>query len=181
MTIFVGDITTLKVDGIVCSTNYEMLGSFNPEDDTVNTQIVLSGGLQIRQELKFIASRQNSNEPSSLARITKGYNLPANYVIFTYSPEVVYNRVGYREKEGLVNCYKACLDLALSKKLKSVAFCCISTGDKNYPKQLAAEIAVSTVSSWLEANNYPFKVVFCLYDESSIKYYETNFIDYDVR
>ena len=181
MTIYVGDIKTLKVDCIVVSCDGDLVGDFDPEDTSISSDIIATGGLQIRQELSYIYSKQKKDEPCGGSKIVKGYNLLSDYVIFTVSPRIRYGRIGYNEKENLVNCYKSSLDLAYSKGLKSIAFSCLSTGGRQYLKRLASEIAVSTVSRWLEDHKYPLKVVFCMNNEENLEHYRVNFIDYDIK
>lgn len=180
MTIYNGNIANLKTDAIVCSCLSNLACGTSPDDIDVLSSIVFSGGIQIRQDLNFIVQKQQCLEPIGSAIIVKGYNLPAKYVICTVGPSIVSGRLGYREKEGLINCYKSCLNLALEKGLKSIAFCAISTGNKNFPKPLASEIAVSTVFSWLKTHNFPLQVVFCVFDDENKSLYETAFRDYDI-
>ena len=176
MSIYVGDIRDLKADAIVCGGKDAF--TEKKSETSLSSKVLLSGGLQIRQELQFLLSKQDEYNPNGFAKIIKAYNLSSKYIIYTVGPRIRFGRLGYREKEDLVNCYKACLDLALSKNLETIVFSCISTGGKNYPKKLASDIAVCTVSHWMKTNGYPFKVVFCVYDEETKKYYESNFNDY---
>ncbi len=174
MTIFQGDITTLKVDAIVNAANSKMLGSFVPCDPSIDNVIMSAGGLQIRQELNFLMTKQGHPEPNGKAKLTKGYNLPASYIIHTVGP-IVYDRVSYHDRIDLANCYKSCLNLAVENKFKTIAFCCIATGQFRFPRDLAAKIAVTTVSNWLKENNYPIKVVFCVFNDFDRKLYEETF------
>jgi len=180
MTIFVGDIASLKADAIVVSCEGNLLGSFDPDDKSIASYILTNGGLQIRQELNYITSRQNKIEPFGSSKIVKGYNLPSKYVILSVSPKISYGRIGYKDKENLVNCYKSSLELAKEKNLSSIVFSSLSTGSKGYPKQLASEIAVATVSNWLKVNNYPLKVIFCVNDKTNLEHYKISFVDYDI-
>lgn len=86
-----------------------------------------------------------------MAKITPGYNLPARYVIHTVGP-IVSGWLTGKDKELLASCYRSVLSLASDHQLESVAFCCISTGVFHFPQDKAAEIAVSTVRSWLDAH-----------------------------
>lgn len=175
MAIFYGDITALRADAIVNAGNSKMLGSFEPCDPSIDNVIMSAGGLQIRQELNYLMSKQNYRpEPNGQAKLTKGYNLPANYIIHTVGP-LILDKVSYRDKIDLANCYKSCLDMAEKNGFKSIAFCCISTGQFRFPRDLASKIAVSTVSKWLEEHNYPIKVVFCVYNDFDRKLYEEQF------
>ena len=179
MTIFQGDITSLKVDAIVNAGNSRLLGSFEPCDPSIDNIIMSAGGLQIRQELNYLMTKQGHPEPNGQAKITKGYNLPASYIIHTVGPLIV-DKVSYHDKIDLINCYKSCLNLAVESGLKTIAFCCISTGTFRFPRDLASKIAVSTVSEWLKENNYPIKVVFCVYNDFDRKLYEENFAELNI-
>lgn len=179
MTIFQGDITSLKVDAIVNAGNSRLLGSFEPCDPSIDNIIMSAGGLQIRQELNYLMTKQGHPEPNGQAKITKGYNLPASYIIHTVGPLIV-DKVSYHDKIDLINCYKSCLNLAAESGLKTIAFCCISTGTFRFPRDLASKIAVSTVSDWLKENNYPIKVVFCVYNDFDRKLYEENFAELNI-
>lgn len=176
MTIFQGDITTLKVDAIVNAGNSRLLGSFEPCDSSIDNIIMSAGGLQIRQELNYLMTKQGYPEPNGQAKITKGYNLPASYIIHTVGP-LILDKVSYHDKIDLINCYKSSLKLALESGLKTIAFCCISTGTFRFPRDLASKIAVTTVNDWLKENNYPIKVVFCVYNDFDRKLYEENFLE----
>lgn len=176
MTIFQGDITTLKVDAIVNAGNSRLLGSFDPCDSSIDNIIMSAGGLQIRQELNYLMTKQGHPEPNGQAKITKGYNLPASYIIHTVGP-LILDKVSYHDKIDLINCYKSSLKLALESGLKTVAFCCISIGTFRFPRDLASKIAVTTVNDWLKENNYPIKVVFCVYNDFDRKLYEENFLE----
>ena len=180
MAIFEGDITSLKVDAIVNAGNSRMLGSFEPCDNSIDNIIMSAGGLQIRQELNFLMNKQGHPEPNGKAKLTKGYNLPASYIIHTVGP-IVYDRVSYHDKMDLISCYKSCLELAVQNGFKTLAFCCISTGTFKFPRDLASKIAVSTVSEWLKKNNYPIKVVFCVHNDFDRKLYEEAFQEFDLK
>ena len=174
MTIFLGDITTLKVDAIVNAGNSKMLGSFEPCDSSIDNIIMSAGGLQIRQELNYLMSKQGRPEPNGKAKLTKGYNLPASYIIHTVGP-LILDKVSYHDKIDLMNCYKSSLNLAFESGFKTIAFCCIATGTFKFPRDLASTIAVTTVNDWLKEHKYPLKVVFCVYNDFDRKLYQENF------
>ena len=94
--------------------------------------------------------KQGSPEPTGSAKITKGYNLPAKYVIHTVGPIIYGLSITLEEENQLADCYRSCLLLADKNKLKNIAFCCISTGEYRFPNQLAAEIVIRTVSEYFE-------------------------------
>lgn len=180
MTIYLGDITSIRADAIVNAGNSRMLGSFDPCDSSIDNIIMSAGGLQIRQELSFLMNKQNNRpEPNGRAKLTKGYNLPANYIIHTVGP-IIFDKVSYHDKIDLANCYKSCLDMALENKFKNIVFCCIATGTFKFPRELASKIAVTTVSKWLEEHNYPLNVVFCVYNDFDRKLYEEQFRELNI-
>ena len=180
MSIFLGDITTLRADAIVNAGNSRMLGSFEPCDSSIDNVIMSAGGLQIRQELNFLMAKQNHRpEPNGKAKLTKGYNLPANYIIHTVGPMIL-DKVSYHDKIDLANCYKSCLEMAVQNGFKSIAFCCISTGQFRFPRELASKIAVTTVNNWLKEHNYPINVVFCVYNDFDRKLYEEKFAELSI-
>jgi O-acetyl-ADP-ribose deacetylase (regulator of RNase III) len=92
--------------------------------------------------------KQGHEEPTGQAKITKGYNLPAKYVIHTVGPIITGDKPTIGQEEQLASCYQSCLEMAEQYKLDSIAICCISTGVFRFPNQLAAEIAVKTVSDF---------------------------------
>ncbi len=148
-----GDITRLKVDAIVNAANSQMLGCFIPLHRCIDNAIHSAAGMQLRAECASIMHAQGHEEPTGKAKITHGYNLPAKWVIHTVGP-IVYG--AYPTEEDcrlLADCYRNCMELADEKGLKSIAFCCISTGEFRFPQDKAAEIAVATVRKYLD--NHP--------------------------
>ncbi len=182
MAIFFGDIRTIKCDAIVNAGNPKMLGSFDVDDVSIDSVIIMAGGLQIRQELNLIVSRCGRDEERGQAIITNGYNLPCKFIIHTVGPEISRtNFVSLKDKLDLGSCYTSCLELAKEKGLTCIAFPAISTGAYRFPKELAAKIAVTTVKDWLNKNNSKLKVIFCVYDEETNRIYHEKFRDYDIR
>lgn len=115
--------------------------------------------------------KQGEFEKTGQAKITSGYNLPAKYVIHTVGP-IIYNLVEDSDKELLASCYRNCLELALKNNLKSIAFCCISTGEFRFPNDLAAQIAVTEVRKVLSENpDKDIKVVFNVFKDSHLAIY----------
>ena len=108
-------------------------------------------GAELREKCCQIMRTQGHEEPTGRAKITSGYNLPARFVIHTVGP-IVSGRVTGKDKELLASCYRSVISTASDHQLESVAFCCISTGVFHFPQDKAAEIAVSTVRSWLDAH-----------------------------
>ena len=179
MTIFEGDITTLKADAIVNAANSKMLGSFEPCEPSIDNVIMSAGGLQIRQDLDYLMKQQGHPEPNGRAKLTKGYNLPAKYIIHTVGPMIL-DRVSYRDKIDLANCYKSCLNLAAQADFKNIVFCSISTGVYKFPREQASIIAVETVSKWLKETQSNLKVVFCVFSDYDKKLYEERFKEYNL-
>lgn len=165
-----GDITRLAVDAIVNAANSALLGCFCPCHGCIDNAIHSAAGLQLREECSRIMQAQGYEEPTGRAKITGAYNLPAAYVLHTVGP-IVQGRVTGRDREQLQSCYRSCLALAAEKKLKSIAFCCISTGEFHFPNQAAAEIAVATVKEFLDRSNSGIKVIFNVYKDLDYKIY----------
>lgn len=146
-----GDITTLRTDAIVNAANSQMLGCFLPLHGCIDNIIHTMAGVELREKCYQIMKAQGHEEPTGGAKITPGYNLPARYVIHTVGP-IVSGWLTGKDKEELASCYRSVLSLASDHQLKSVAFCCISTGVFHFPQDKAAEIAVHTTSCWLDAH-----------------------------
>lgn len=144
-----GDITTLAADTIVNAANSGMLGCFVPCHGCIDNAIHSAAGLQLRDECAEIMRAQGHPEPAGRAKLTRAYNLPARYVLHTVGP-IVGRWVTWKDRRELAACYRSCLALAAEHDLRSVAFCCISTGEFHFPNQEAAEIAVRTVREFLE-------------------------------
>lgn len=156
-----GDITKIKVDAIVNAANESLLGGGG-----VDGAIHGASGPELLKECKALGGCRTGE-----AKITKGYGLPARFVIHTVGP--VYGSAGGRESELLASCYKNCLKLAKKHGIRSVAFCAISTGAYGYPKEAAAKIAVKTVKEYV--NRYPGdfeELVFMQFDDESNAIYE---------
>lgn len=145
-----GDITRLHVDAITNAANSQMLGCFVPLHGCIDNAIHSAAGVQLRLECERMMDEQGHLEPTGRAKLTGGYNLPARHVIHTVGPVVPDGIPTEEQKRQLASCYRSCLELADSHGLGSVAFCCISTGEFCFPNQLAAQIAVSTVTDYLD-------------------------------
>ena len=159
-----GDITRLKADAIVDADNSALLGCFCPCHGCIDNAIHSAAGLQLRDECNEIMSAQGRPEPAGRAKLTRGYNLPARYVLHTVGP-IVRGRVTRRDREELASCYRSCLELAAEHGLESVAFCCISTGEFHFPNQEAAEIAVKAVTDFLRRETSVKKVIFNVFKD----------------
>ena len=154
-----GDITTLAADAIVNAANSQMLGCWVPGHHCIDNAIHTFSGVQLRLVCARIMEAQGHEEPTGAAKITPAYNLPSKHVIHTVGP-IANGRPTDLHREQLASCYRSCLDLAAARGLRSIAFCCISTGVFGFPQQEAAEIAVNTVREWLDAHGSSIAVVF---------------------
>ena len=150
--IWQGDITRLRVDAIVNAANSQMLGCFHPLHKCIDNAIHSAAGVQLREECHKMMLRQGHEEPTGTAKITKAYNLPCKHVIHTVGPIVPTGIPTKLQQEQLASCYRSVMLIANENNLESVAFCCISTGEFRFPNQLAAEIAVKTVSAFFAEN-----------------------------
>lgn len=166
-----GDITTLRVDVIVNAANSALRGCYIPCHSCVDNIIHSVSGIQLRLACDEIMTGQGYDEPTGRAKITPAFNLPCSYVLHTVGP-VVSGILTKNHCEQLADCYKSCLKLASDKKLKSVAFCCISTGEFHFPQKKAAEIAVQTVTEFLETDPQIEKVIFNVFKQEDYDIYK---------
>ena len=165
-----GDITTLKIDAIVNAANSSLRGCFIPCHSCVDNIIHSVSGIQLRLDCDRIMKEQGYDEPTGRAKITPAYNLPSRYVIHTVGP-IVTGRLTDKHCRQLADCYQSCLELAAKNGLKSIAFCCISTGEFHFPRERAAEIAVQTVVDYLAADRRIEKVVFNVFKQEDYDIY----------
>ena len=178
MSIWQGDITRLAVDTIVNAANSQMLGCFVPMHTCIDNCIHTFAGVQLRAECSRqmnqlrIKYGKDYEQPTAVPMLTDAYNLPAKKVIHIVGPIVQYKLTPELEKE-LTDCYLNTLDMCLVNNLRSVAFCCISTGVFHFPNKRAAQIAVSAVDSWLSQHPGAMeRVIFNVFKDEDKKYYE---------
>lgn len=178
LSIWQGDITRLAVDAIVNAANSQMLGCFVPMHTCIDNSIHTFAGVQLRAECNRQMNQlrlkygQDYEQPTAVPMLTDGYNLPAKKVIHIVGPIVPFRLTPELEKE-LANCYWNTLDLCLDNQLKSVAFCCISTGVFHFPQKRAAQIAINTVNKWLLQHPGTMeRVIFNVFKDEDKKYYE---------
>lgn len=169
-----GDITRLQADAIVNAANSQLLGCFVPCHGCIDNAIHSASGIQLRNECAKLMKKQGHDEPTGMAKITKGYNLPAKYVIHTVGP-VVGRTVTDRQKKELRECYLNSLKLAEKYQLKSIAFCCISTGEFHFPNKLAAQIAVEIVDKYLVKSGIK-QVIFNVFKDEDYHLYTKKFL-----
>jgi len=155
-----GDITKLKVDAIVNAANPSLLGGGG-----VDGAIHSAAGPGLLEVCRLLGGCKTGE-----ARITKGYKLPARFVIHTVGP--VWGVGDRNESELLAGCYRKSLTQATVHDCKTVAFPNISTGVYHFPKDLAAEIAIREVKKYLEANTIPEKVIFVCFDDENFAIYK---------
>ena len=165
-----GDITRLNADAVVNAANNSLLGCFIPHHKCIDNVIHSRAGVQVRLDCSKIMGAQGEAEPSGCAKITLAYNLPSKYIIHTVGPMVSLHVTEDNERV-LRNCYLSCLNLAREMKLKSIAFCCISTGIFGFPGEDAAAIAVGAVKNWLLESGYPISVVFNVFLDKDLEIY----------
>lgn len=163
-----GDITTLKCGAIVNAANSGMTGCYRPCHNCIDNCIHTFAGVRLRLKCAEIMKAQGHEEPTGTARITPAYDLPCQYVIHTVGP-IVQGRLTEKHCELLKSCYQSCLELAVQSGIKSLAFCCISTGVFGFPQDKAAEIAVQTVREFLK--NHDIEVIFNVFTEKDYKIY----------
>lgn len=155
-----GDITTMHVDAIVNAANNSLLGGGG-----VDGAIHRAAGPGLLEACILLGGC-----PTGESKITKGFKLQAGYVIHTVGP--VWTGGDKDEEKLLASCYRQSLHLANKHNCKTVAFPCISTGVYHFPKQLAAEIAIREVTSFLEKHPVPEKIIFVCFDKENLDIYK---------
>lgn len=157
-----GDITKVnEVDAIVNAANSSLLGGGG-----VDGAIHRAAGPELLFECRLLGGCKTGQ-----AKLTKGYNLPCDYIIHTVGP--VWNGGKKNEEELLANCYYNSMQIALDNGIRKIAFLSISTGIYHFPVDLAAKIAVRTVKRFLSENEDKFDLVeWVLFDENTEKIYE---------
>ena len=163
ITVIKDDITKLKVDAIVNAANKTLLGGGG-----VDGAIHNEAGPKLLEECKTLGGCEVGE-----AKITKGYNLPAKYIIHTVGP--IHGHEDGKEDSLLFSCYKNSLMIAKEKDIKTIAFPCISTGVFRFSKDKAAEIAIGTVKSFIQEYPDVFEeITFVTFSESDFDIYKEN-------
>ena len=155
------DITTLKVDAIVNAANNSLLGGGG-----VDGAIHRASGPELLAECRTLQGCATGD-----AKLTRGYHLPARFVIHTVGP--VWQGGQHDEARLLTACYQRSLEIAAANHLKSIAFPSISTGVYGYPKEAAAQIAVKTVRDFVSSETSLQEVIFCCFSEQDLEIYQT--------
>lgn len=155
------DITTLKVDAIVNAANNSLLGGGG-----VDGSIHEAAGPQLYEECRTMDGCETGE-----VKITKGYDLPAKFIIHTVGP--IWRGGTDGEEKILAGCYRKSLELALENGVKSIAFPSISTGVFKYPIELAARVAVRNVRKFIEETGSDIEVIFCCFTASDFRVYKS--------
>ncbi len=158
--IVLGDITQMDTDAIVNAANRTLMGGGG-----VDGAIHRAAGYMLKEECRRLGGCETGE-----AKITRGYNLKARYVIHTVGP--VYRDGKHNEPELLRRCYENALKLAIENNIKRIAFPSISTGAYGYPIREAAPIAVKTVIDFLQRHSEIEKVVFVLFSQTDFDIYK---------
>lgn len=171
--LFLGDITTIKVDAIVNACNEKLLGCFHPLHSCVDNAIHSYAGLQVRRDLIKMMREQGHDEENGKCKVTKGYNLPAAFIFHTVGPKSM-GTTTMQDQLDLKQCYLSCLKKADEMKLKTIAFPSISTGIYGYPIEKASAVAIETIMYYFknQQNSNIQKVVFCLFSEGDYDVYK---------
>lgn len=165
-----GDITTLRCDAIVNAANSQMLGCFCPCHGCIDNAIHTFSGIQLRAACAEMMEKQGHEEETGRAKITPAYNLPCRYVLHTVGP-IIRGPLKQKDRSLLASCYQSCLRLAEQNDVRSIAFCCISTGEFHFPNDKAAEIAVKTVREYRARTGSRMEVIFNVFKKSDYDIY----------
>jgi len=178
ISVWQGDITRLAADASVNAANSQMLGCFVPMHSCIDNCIHSFAGVQLRAECARQMNRlrfqhgADYEQPTAVPMLTDGYNLPAKKVVHIVGP-IVEDALTERLERELADCYANTLELCAENGLRSVAFCCISTGVFRFPGERAAQIAVETVTRWLADHpGQVDRVVFNVFKDADRGYYE---------
>ena len=179
LSVWQGDITRLAVDAIVNAANSQMLGCFIPMHTCIDNCIHSFAGVQLRlacaRQMEELRKQygEDYEQPTAIPMLTDGYNLPAKKVVHIVGP-IVEGVLTPAHEKALADCYRNTLDLCEENGLRSVAFCCISTGVFHFPNRKAAQIAVQTVTAWLKEHEGSMeRIIFNVFKDDDRVIYET--------
>ncbi len=178
LSVWQGDITRLAVDAIVNAANSQMLGCFVPMHTCIDNCIHTFAGVQLRlacaEQMEKLRAQHGPDyeQPTAVPMLTDSYNLPARKVIHIVGP-IVEGQLTHAHERQLADCYRNTLEMCLEYGLRSIAFCCISTGVFRFPRNRAAEIAVDTVEEWLSQHAGKMdRVIFNVFKDEDKEIYE---------
>ena len=171
LSIWKGDITRLGVGAIVNAANSGMTGCYQPCHNCIDNCIHTCAGIQLRNYCNHMMIKQRHEEPTGQAKITPAFNLLCDYVIHTVGP-IVQGKLTKEHEHLLISCYESCLRIADENEVKSISFCCISTGVFMFPNKRAAELAVQTVKQYKEKTKSKIKVIFNVFKEEDERLYK---------
>lgn len=161
----IGDITKFEVDAIVNAANTSLLGGGG-----VDGAIHRAAGNKLLDECRTL-----NGCPTGEAKITKGYNLPAKYVIHTVGP--IWRGGHLNESQLLENCYRNSLEIGVKNNINSIAFPAISTGVYRFPIEAATKIAITTCKNFLRDNPSIEKCIFVCFSQNDFEIYKKTMID----
>lgn len=166
-----GDITTLKCDAIVNAANSKLLGCFCPNHGCIDNAIHTFAGVQLRLRCYELMKQQGHDEKTGTAKITPAFNLPCRYILHTVGP-IVGEHLSHEDCRLLSSCYRTCLETAKANGIKSIALCCISTGEFHFPNDKAAQIAIDTVTKYKKQFHSDIEVIFNVFKEADYRIYK---------
>ncbi|AZP04414.1 protein-ADP-ribose hydrolase [Jeotgalibaca ciconiae] len=167
-----GDITRLAVDAIVNAANSELLGCTQANHDCIDNLIHTRAGVQLRLDCDEMMKKQGRKEAVGKAKLTEAYNLPSKYVIHTVGPYIDERGITALKEQLLSSSYYSCLALADKQEIHTIAFCCISTGEFNFPNRQAAEIAIQTVKEYFQNTQSTLNVIFNVFKDEDLQIYQ---------
>ena len=176
-----GDISLLSADVITNAANSAMLGCFQPFHACIDNVIHSFAGPRLRDDCETIMRLQGHPEEFGNAKLTRAYHLPSRYVAHTVGPFVGGGMPDVVQEQQLANCYQSILNVCAQKgDIRSVAFCCISTGVFGYPQLNAARVALDAVATWREENKGSSidTVIFNVYLDEDLQIYTRLFEAY---
>ena len=178
LALYQGDITTIACDAIMNAANSQMLGCFVPLHNCIDNCIHTYAGMQLRnecfrqmQDLRRLYG-EDYEQPTAKPLISKAYNLPCRYVIHVVGP-IVQGPLKAQDRQDLYDCYENVMSLAQEKDIRTLAFCCLSTGVFGFPQAEATKIAVKACLDYLNRNPYQFdKLIFNVFRDEDLYLYQ---------
>ena len=167
-----GDITLLAADAIVNAANGQLLGCFVPGHRCIDNAIHTFAGMQLRLACAELMREQGREEPPGGVKVTPAFNLPSTLVFHTVGPLVRDGAPTACDRALLASCYRSCLEEATTRRLGTLAFCCISTGLFGFPQREAARIAIEAVTDHLNRRDSTLKVIFDVFLDTDERIYQ---------